>query len=125
MSTSNDPLSPLQGDWAPTEATLGGQPMPQSLLESMSLTIDETAYTVDLAGQIDRGTISLDDSVTPPRMRIISEEGANAGSEFLAIYSFVGEVLTICYDLTGSAYPEGMVSPAGTQQFLVRYVHPE
>ncbi len=115
-------LSDLNGRWVPKSAILGGQPMPEPVLAGMSLQINDGSYLVNVAGQLDRGELSVQADANPPRMEIISRAGPTAGSRFRAIYRIDGDRLLICYDLSGQDYPKEFSSTAGTQEYLVDYV---
>lgn len=117
----SDPYSELLGSWRPQSAVLGGDPMPDVVLAGMQLDIEPGKYRVLVAGSKDTGSIELDATHTPKRMRIESVDGPTAGSTFLAIYQFSDGQLQICYDLAGDAYPTQFASPPGTQHYLVIY----
>lgn len=110
------------GSWKPTSVVMGGNPFDQEFVNKMSLVLTEEEYLVEVDGEPDRGTCTIDASSEPPRMEIVGTEGPNAGKTFLAIYDVTeaGE-LRIAYDLTGTAYPNSFESTADNGLFVATY----
>jgi len=111
----------VQGSWTPTKAELGGTPMPEAVLKTISLKLDNGKYDVLVAGKPDRGTYTLDANSNPKGMTIIGTEGPNKGKTFPAIYELQGETLWICYDLSGAKRPTEFKTIPGTRLYLVTY----
>ena len=111
----------VQGSWTPVKADLGGQPMTEAVLKSISLKLDNGKYEVSVAGAPDKGTYTLDSTSKPKGMTITGTEGPNNGKTFPAIYELKGDTLRICYDLSGAKRPTEFKSPAGTRLYLVTY----
>ena len=111
----------IQGNWTPVKAELGGQPMPDVVLKTISLSLDKGKYEVFVGGNPDRGTYTIDSSTKPKSMSIIGTEGPNNGKTFPAIYELNGETLRICYDLSGKQLPAEFKSLPGTRLYLVTY----
>ncbi len=116
-----DDAKALQGSWTPTKADLGGQPMTEAVLKSISLKLGNGKYEVSVGGQRDKGTYTLDSTSKPKSMTITGTEGPNHGRIFPAIYELKGDTLRICYDLSGAKRPTEFKSIAGTQLYLVTY----
>jgi uncharacterized protein (TIGR03067 family) len=74
-----------------------------------------------VGNQVDSGTLKVDKTKFPRTMQITGVKGPNEGKTLLAIYQVVGDNMTICYDLSGQAYPSEFESLPGTQLFLVNY----
>src|SRR6185312_14777336 len=111
----------VQGDWKPVKAELGGQPMAEEVLKTISLKIGEGTYEVHVANSPDKGTVTVDSSTTPKSMTITGTEGPNKGKTFPCIYELKGETLRICYDLSGVKRPSEFKTTAGTKLYLVTY----
>ena len=116
------------GLWKPAGAMLGGEKLTREQLNKITLTIKDGAYAVIVDGEphADKGTVSLDTSVTPRRMSIRSLEGPNKGKTILAIYEMGqmeagADTFRICYDLSGKAFPAEFNSPKGSMHYLVGY----
>ena len=109
------------GTWIPTKAELAGQPMPQAVLKSISLKMDDGKYEVFVGDLPDRGTYTLDSTSKPRGMTITGTQGPNAGKIFPAIYELDGDTLRICYDLSGTRRPTEFKTVAGTKLYLVSY----
>ena len=116
-----DDAKAVQGSWTPTKAELGGQPMTDAILKSISLKLENGKYEVSVGGAPDRGTYTLDSTSKPKSMTITGTEGPNHGKTFPAIYELKGGTLRICYDLSGAKHPTEFKSLAGTRLYLVTY----
>ena len=116
-----DDSKAIQGSWKPVQAELAGQPMPDAVLNTISLKLDNGKYDVSAAGQPDKGTYTLDATSNPRGMTITGTDGPNQGKTFPAIYELKGDTLRICYDLSGAKRPSEFKSVAGTQLYLVTY----
>lgn len=111
----------LDGTWRPQSAELAGKKFPEEVLKNWKLTLEGEKYTVEISGQIDKGTVKIDPKATPATMDITGVEGPNKGKTFPAIYELKDETLRICYDLSGKQRPTEFKTVADTQQFLVHY----
>ena len=111
----------LNGSWSPTAAELGGKPFPEETLRIIKLTVTEGKYRVTVGDKPDEGTVKIDPTKKPPTMEITGTKGPNQGKTFLAIYKVDGDTLTVCYDLSGKAYPTEFKSKADTALYLVTY----
>jgi uncharacterized protein (TIGR03067 family) len=118
-----DDAKAVQGSWTPAQADLGGQPMPEAVLKTISLKLDKGKYEVSVGGRPDKGTYTLDATSKPKGMTITGTDGPNQGKTFPAIYELKGDTLRICYDLSGAKRPAEFKSIAGTQLYLVTYRH--
>ena len=116
-----DDAKAVQGSWMPTQADLGGQPMAEAVLKSISLKLDNGKYEVFVGDKPDRGTYTVDSTSKPKSMTITGTVGPNSGRTFPAIYEFKGDTLRICYDLSGAKRPTEFKSIAGTRLYLVTY----
>ena len=111
----------LQGTWSPTQAELAGKPMPDAVLKTISLTLDNGKYTAFVGDEPDKGTYTIDPTSNPRSMSVTGTEGPNQGKTFPAIYELNGDTLRICYDLSGEKRPTEFKTVAGTKLYLVTY----
>jgi uncharacterized protein (TIGR03067 family) len=118
---SIDDATAVQGNWQPAQAELAGKPMPDAVLKTISLQLDNGKYAVLVGAQPDRGTYTLDSATKPKSMTITGTEGPNNGKTFPAIYELKGDTLRVCYDLSGAKHPTAFKSAAGTMLYLVTY----
>jgi uncharacterized protein (TIGR03067 family) len=116
-----DDAKAVQGSWTPAKADLGGQPMAEAVLKSISLKLDHGKYEVLVGDKPDKGTYTLDSASKPKGMTITGTGGPNQGRTFPAIYELKGDTLRICYDLSGAKRPTEFKSIAGTKLYLVTY----
>ncbi len=116
-----DDATAVQGNWQPAQAELAGKPMPDAVLKSISLKLENGKYEVFVGTQPDRGTYTLDSATKPKSMTITGTEGPNLGKTFPAIYELKGDTLNVCYDLSGAKHPTAFKSIAGTMLYLVTY----
>ena len=111
----------VQGSWSPAKAELAGQPMPEAVLKTISLKLNNGEYYVSVAGSPDKCTYTIDFTTRPRSMTITGTQGPNHGKTFPAIYELKGDTLRICYDLSGAKRPTEFKSVAGTRLYLVTY----
>jgi uncharacterized protein (TIGR03067 family) len=117
----SDDYQALQGEWIPVKAELGGKPMPAAVLKTISLKLTKNEYEVLVAGKLDKGTWTIDSAAKPKGMKITGVEGPNAGKTFPAIYELAGDILRVCYDLSGKKRPTEFKTKADTKLYLVTY----
>lgn len=112
----------LQGTWLPTAAELSENPLDEATLKTMKLVIEEDKYAITVGiSPFDKGTIKIDPAAQPKTMDIIGTDGPNKGKSFLAIYELNGDILRICYDLTGKVRPTEFKTRKGELLFLASY----
>ena len=116
-----DDAKAVQGNWTPVKAELGGQPMADAVLKSISLKLENGKYDVSVGGNPDKGTYTLDSTSKAKSMTVTGTDGVNRGKTFPAIYELKGDTLRICYDLSGAKRPTEFKSTAGTKLYLVTY----
>jgi uncharacterized protein (TIGR03067 family) len=111
----------VKGNWVPAKAELGGQPMSEALLQTISLKLEAGLYVVSVGGQPDKGTYTINPSTNPKSMTITGTDGPNRGKTFPAIYEVARDTLRICYDLSGTKRPTEFKTVPGTKLYLVDY----
>ena len=111
----------IEGSWTPIKAELGGQPLPDAVLKTISLKLADGKYEAMGGGHPDYGTYSLDAAMQPKSMTVIGTNGPNQGKTFPCIYELKGDTLRICYDLSGAKRPAEFKTVAGTKLYLVTY----
>jgi uncharacterized protein (TIGR03067 family) len=116
-----DDAKAIQGNWTPSKAELSGQAMTEEVMKSISHKLTKDQYEVSVAGNLDKGTYTLDSTGKPRGLSITGTEGPNRGKTFPAIYELEGDTLRICYDLSGTKRHTEFKSLAGTRLFLVTY----
>jgi uncharacterized protein (TIGR03067 family) len=116
-----DDAKSLHGTWTPIKAELGGNPVPDAVLTTIALKLDNGRYEATVAGESDKGTYTLDSAHKPKGMTVNGTEGPNKGKSFPAIYELSDDTLRICYDLSGTKRPAEFKSAAGTKLYVVNY----
>lgn len=112
----------FDGTWVPSSTELGGKKLPDEFGKSIKLVIKGDKYTVTVEKEgTDEGTVKLMPSATPKAMDITGTKGPNKGKTILAIYEHKGDMLRVCYDLSGNKRPTEFKTREGTQLFLVEY----
>jgi uncharacterized protein (TIGR03067 family) len=114
-------MATTDGTWKPVSVELGGQPLPDEVLQTMELMLEGNSYVMRAGEQLDRGTIALDEETLPLRMDIAGTRGPNAGKHIPAIWRLDGDLLTICYGLEGESRPFSFATGANPKLFLVKY----
>jgi uncharacterized protein (TIGR03067 family) len=111
----NQSLKPekLNGTWLPVKQEIGGKPLPAAAFETQKLIINDSTYIV-VAESVDKGVIRYSEN----KMDIFGKDGVNAGKHFTAIYKYENEQLTICYNLSGNAYPEAFETKSKPYLFI-------
>ena len=117
----SDETKALNGVWLPVTAELAGVPMPDAVLKTITLKMDNGKYEVSVAGELDKGVYRVNATVNPKTVTVTGMAGPNAGKIFPAIYDLQGETLRVCYDLSGAGRPKEFKTAAGTQYYLVTY----
>ena len=98
------------GEWQALTGVLAGSAMSEDIVSATKLTIIENAYSVNLAGTIDRGSCHLQIEANPIKIKMEGENGPNAGRTFFAILEFLNvDEIRIAYDLSGTDYPSSFV----------------
>jgi uncharacterized protein (TIGR03067 family) len=118
---SPDDAKAVQGNWKPVSAELSGQAMPDAVLKSISLKLEDGKYEVFVGDVPDRGTYTLDSNTKPKSMSVAGTEGPNQGKTYPAVYELSGDTLRICYDLSGAKRPTEFKTAPGTMLYLVTY----
>lgn len=119
MPTSSERL---QGDWQALTGVLSGKTLPEEIVSQTKLTIDESRYVVDLAGNVDSGSCAIDVDTNPITMNIEGQQGPNAGRTFLAVLDFVADdEIRIAYDLSGSQYPESFAPSSADSNYVATF----
>ena len=111
----------IQGNWTPVKGELGGRPMADAVLQTISLKLTDGKYEVFAGGHPDNGTYTLDSNTKPKSITVTGTNGPNSGKTFPSIYELKGDTLRICYDLSGMKRPTEFKSVAGTKLYLVTY----
>jgi uncharacterized protein (TIGR03067 family) len=120
-TSADEDAKAIQGNWKPTTAMIAGQPMPDAVVKTISLKLDQGKYEVFVGQEPDRGTYTLDCGATPKGITVVGTEGPNNGKTFPAIFEIKGDTLRICYDLSGAKRPAEFKSTPGTLLYLVTY----
>ena len=108
--------NPLNGTWFPIKQEMGGKLLPTAAFQNQKLTINDSTYIFS-AESIDKGILKYKDN----KMDIYGEEGVNIGKHFTALYKIENELLTICYNLSGKAYPESFETKRNPLYFFSVY----
>jgi uncharacterized protein (TIGR03067 family) len=108
---------PLHGVWQPIHAELDGTEAPLLMLEKTEVELADGRYTVRFDGvAADHGTFTVE----VDRITLCGVTGPNAGRTIPAIFKFAGEVLSICYGLSGER-PRKFSTAGGRQLYLANY----
>jgi len=112
---------PIEGNWLPFKAELGGQAAPAMALQSMRLTLRAGQYWVRFASDIhDRGRYEISESGALLTITLQGDQGVNRGRKIPAIFQLAGDRLRICYGLDGCV-PDAFATGSDEQRYLVTY----
>jgi uncharacterized protein (TIGR03067 family) len=113
VNSKNDQLSKLNGSWVPIQQEIGGTALPTTSFQGQKLVISDSNYTFT-AESVDKGVIRC----SGEKMDIYGKEGVNSGKHFTAIYKLENDQLTICYNLSGDAYPAAFDTKGQPKYFM-------
>jgi uncharacterized protein (TIGR03067 family) len=105
--------SSLNGTWIPISQELNGKAFPKEAFQNQKLVLTDSSYIVYAEG-LDKGTVKYQGN----KLDIYGKEGVNFGKHFTAVYKLKRGKLTICYDLSGSSYPENFETAGKPNYFL-------
>lgn len=114
-------LKALVGKWKVEKAELGGQDAMSFAKDVKLELLDGGKYKLDLLGQKDEGTFTVDPSKSPKEMDIKGTDGPNKGKTIKCIYKIDGDTATLCYELGGDGRPTKFETKPESKQFLVVY----
>jgi uncharacterized protein (TIGR03067 family) len=120
FADEKDEWKVLKGTWNVEKAVLMGADQTEAF-KSAVLTMEEGKYSVNFAGNVDKGTLKLDAAAKPKRVSITSTEGATKDKTIEAIYEIDGDTLKVCYTLEGKDAPKEFESKEGTNTLFVVY----
>jgi uncharacterized protein (TIGR03067 family) len=107
----------LNGVWIPVKQEMNGAELPKAAFEKQRLVISDTTYTF-YAESTDKGVAKFGYG----KLDIWGKEGVNTGKHFMAIYKYENEMLTICYNLAGNAYPDSFDTKGKPAYFASTFV---
>lgn len=117
-----------EGVWKPIAGEKSGVEIPPNTLQAVTFVISGDSHEVTVQGETesDKGTFTLDTSVSPKRMTLKGTAGLNQGKTIPAIYEMGltatdEDTFRVCYDLSGKDYPKTFAAPKDTQLYLVGY----
>lgn len=120
--SADEPSSSLDGIWHPVTAVLMGQELPKDVRDGIVLKLDGNQYSVTVNGTPDKGTCEIDHKTVPHRITITGKVGPNQGKTLLAIFEMTeSDMMRVCYDMTGAAFPTEFKSEPDTTHYLVEY----
>lgn len=114
-------MTTTDGAWKPVSMELGGEFLPDGVLQTMELILEGNSYLMRTGGEMDRGTVTFDEETEPLRMDIRGTSGPNAGKHFPAIWRLERNILTVCYGLEGEPRPSSFATGRNPKLFLVEY----
>ncbi len=112
-------VKPFQGKWVLSAATLGGRDHLDDF-KGLTLTVDGDKYTVVVGPNTDKGTITLDATVSPKHITLASSEknGPFKGRTMPGIYEFKDDKLTVCLNSEKDDRPTKFEAPEKTPVML-------
>jgi uncharacterized protein (TIGR03067 family) len=121
VSAIADDAKKMEGVWLPIGMELSGTKFSADMLKGVQLEITPGKYSLQMQNISDKGTLKLGEATTPKSIDIIGTEGPNKGKTYLAIYTFDGAALKICYSLDGKTRPTTFETTKANEYFLAVY----
>jgi uncharacterized protein (TIGR03067 family) len=110
----------LPGVWQAISATIGGDTLPDEMVNTIRLTLTATRFTTQRGGEtLFDSSYTSDATKTPMQIEMIGAGGDFDGQAALGIYAFEGENLQLCYKMPGYSRPTEFASAAGSGAFLI------
>jgi uncharacterized protein (TIGR03067 family) len=115
------PPTTLDGLWRPVYAEMDGEEAPRMMLDKMEIELTGGEYAVRFGGiTADQGTYQVDaDGLT-----LFGMTGPNAGRTIPCLYQFSGNLLSVCYGLSGIR-PDQFKTAKDQQRYLAKYQRKE
>jgi uncharacterized protein (TIGR03067 family) len=107
----------LDGTWILDRAELVGKRLPDDGYRGSKLELSRGTYRF----QDDRGTYRARLEAGGNAIDVVGAECPNAGKTLPSSYELQGDILRICYDLSGETRPQRFSTEPGTRQFLATY----
>jgi uncharacterized protein (TIGR03067 family) len=121
-SASNADLQNLQGVWQPTKVDIDGNAVPADDLESVTVTIKGTDYTLVTSDKTSHGKFTLDSSKQPKYMDLQPGSGADdEGRTLLGIYESSADTFRLCYARPGRGRPDSFSAESDSGRVYVSY----
>jgi uncharacterized protein (TIGR03067 family) len=120
-ASAADDLQKLQGVWEVAGGEVNGSAIPESDIQSITLTITDKSYSVEREGNTDRGSFALDPSKQPKQMDIQPGSGDDAGSKLLAIYEIGQDSFRVCYAARGDDRPKAFATEPDSRRLVINY----
>lgn len=92
---------------------MDGTSLPKESFDKQKLILSDSTYTF-IAESDDKGLVKYNGD----KMDIYGKDGVNAGKHFTTKFKYENELLTICYNLAGDAYPETFETKGKPLYFL-------
>ncbi len=116
----------LNGVWRALYGELGGKKLPAELVQKVKLTLNNGKYTVESAGNVDKGTYKISPGKSPKEIDIVGNKGAKKKKRvILGIYEFKNGQLRVCYDLEGKNRPKKFGTKGKQAYFYAEYQRAE
>ena len=107
---------PLNGTWVPVREVMNGKELPPSTFSTQKLIIADDHYIFNAESE-DTGDLSYANGT----MDIYGRKGVNTGKHFMTRYKMENGHLIICYNLSGTAYPDDFETKGKPGLFLAEY----
>ncbi len=109
----------LDGTWTPQGGEFSGESLP---MPDTRWVITGTRYVIESENGRDEGELIFDATATPLAVDLVGTSGPNGNKTIKAIYRVRGELLQLCYDVSGdNRRPAAFTTSKGSMQLMVRY----
>ncbi len=118
-AAGDDGVQKLQGNWQATKGKANGDPLPEEMINGITLTVKGTNYTSVIGDQNDNGTLAIDSSKEPKQMDVLSETGDHP--HLVGIYEASEETLRLCFAMQGGDRPKSFATGGDPGIFFIEY----
>lgn len=107
-------LKRFEGHWYYASAIVGGKPAPEETLKASRLVLAGNEFTLTRPELAQRGSYSVDPTVTPKVVDVTFSDGPRAGKSIKGIYELSGDTCKICMAAEDEPRPTEFASTSGT-----------
>jgi uncharacterized protein (TIGR03067 family) len=118
-AATDDDIQKLQGKWQATKGKANAEPLPDEMINGITLTVKGTNYTSVIGDQNDNGTLTIDSSKEPKQVDVQSETGDHP--HLVGIYEANADTLRFCFAMQGGDRPKVFATGDEPGMFFIEY----
>ena len=114
---------PTDGSWAIVSMEINGMKAPEEAIKKQAakLTLTGDKWTLKIGDNVSAGTCKADLTKKPHEMDITTTEGPDKGKTIKAIAELKGDIMKVCYDISGKDRPKEFSTKDQPTFVLIEY----